>query len=102
MMMAYDSSRTPPSRLDDATLEELRVALRQYLIDGASSHQVRDVLLRVATEAHEKAILPEHLLIALKDVWNALPEVRNMSETAEQVRLLQRVVTMCIKEYYSI
>jgi hemoglobin-like flavoprotein len=101
-MMAYDSSQTPPSRLDDATLEDLRAALQRYLTDTASSHQLRDVLLRVATEAREKAILPEHLLIALKDLWNALPEVRNMSATTEQVRLLQRVVTMCIKEYYSI
>jgi hypothetical protein len=30
-----------------------------------------------------------------------MPEVRAMTDSAEQVRLLQRVVTMCIKEYYS-
>jgi hypothetical protein len=100
MMMAYDSSQTPPSRLDDATLEALRVALRQYLIDAPSSHQLQDALLRVASEARDKNILPEQLLIALKDVWHALPEVRNISDTPEQVRFLQRVVTMCIKEYY--
>jgi hypothetical protein len=101
MMMAYDSSQTPPSRLDDATLEDLRAALRHYLIDDTSSPQLRGVLLRMATEAREKAILPEHLLIALKDLWNALPEVRNPPETAQQGQLLERVVTMCIKEYYS-
>ena len=55
----------------------------------------------MAAEAREKTILPEHLLIALKDVWNALPEVRAMTDAAHQIRLLQRVVTMCIKEYYS-
>lgn len=101
MMMAYDSSQPPPSRLDDATLDALRAALRQYLLDGASSHQLQDVLLRMAAEAREKAILAEHLLISLKDVWGGLPEVRAMPDTAQQVRLLQRVVTMCIKEYYS-
>jgi hypothetical protein len=101
MMMAYDSSQTPPSRLDDATLEDLRAALSQYLIDDTSSNQLRDVLMRVATEAREKGILPEHLLIALKEMWSALPGVRNTPETAEQVRVLQRVVTMCIKEYFS-
>jgi hypothetical protein len=37
----------------------------------------------------------------LKDVWGTLPEVRAMTDTGAQVRLLQRVVTMCIKEYYS-
>ena len=30
-----------------------------------------------------------------------LPEVCAMSDTGNQIRLLQRVVTMCIKEYYS-
>jgi hypothetical protein len=55
----------------------------------------------VATEAREKAILPEHLLMILKDMWSALPGVRNMPETSQQVRVQQRVVTMCIKEYFS-
>jgi hemoglobin-like flavoprotein len=101
MMMASDSSQTPSSRLDDATLEALRAALSQYLIDDTSSNQLREVLMRVATEARERAILPEHVLIALKNVWSALPEVRNTPATTQQIRLLQRVVTMCIKEYYS-
>jgi hypothetical protein len=101
MMMAYDSSQPPPSQLDGATLDALRAALSQYLVDETTADGVRDVLIHLATEAREKAILPEHLLIALKDVWSALPGVRNMPETAEQVRLLQRVVTMCIKEYFS-
>jgi hypothetical protein len=101
MMMAYDSGQTPPGRLGDATLDALRAALRQYLIDDTSSHQLRDVLLQMAAEAREKAILPEHLLIALKELWSGLPEVRNVPETDQQVRLLQRVVTMCIKEYYT-
>jgi hypothetical protein len=39
--------------------------------------------------------------VVLKDVWNHLPEARAMPETGDQVRMLQRVVTMCIKEYYS-
>ena len=102
MMMAYDSSQTPPNRLDDATLEALKTALRHYLIDASTTNELREVLLRVAQEAREKEILPEHLLIALKDTWSTLPEARNMSDAGEQVRLLQRVVTMCIKEYYSI
>ncbi len=101
MMMASDSSHTPPSRLDDATLDALRAALRQYLVDDSGSHSLRDALTRMALEARDKEMLPEHLLIALKDTWAALPEVRAVPETTQQVRLLQRVVTMCIKEYYS-
>jgi hypothetical protein len=101
MMMAYDSSQTPPSRLDDATLDTLRAALQQYLLDTSASNGLRSALMSLSTEAREKAILPEQLLVVLKDMWNVLPEVRAMPDTTEQIRLLQRVVTMCIKEYYS-
>jgi hypothetical protein len=55
----------------------------------------------MSAEARGRAMLPEHVLMVLKDVWGTLPEVRAMTDTGEQVRLLQRVVTMCIKEYYS-
>ncbi len=99
MMMAYDSSQTPPSRLDDDTIDAVRAALREYLTTGSSS-VLQAPLVRMASDAREKTMLPEHVLIALKEVWNALPEVRAMSDAAERIQLLQRVVTMCIKEYY--
>jgi hypothetical protein len=79
----------------------LRAAIRQYLIDDSSSEPVRDALARMASEARDKKMMPEHVLIALKDTWAELPEVRALPETGHQVRLLQRVVTMCIKEYFS-
>ena len=101
MMMAHDSSNTPPSRLDDETVSALRQALRAYLSDSKDSSILHAPLLRMASEARERAILPEQLLIVLKDVWNSLPEVRSMTDVHEQIGLLQRVVTMCIKEYYS-
>lgn len=101
MMMAHDSSHPPPSRLDDDTIAALRVALRQYLRDSSPSGALQQALLSLATEAREKELRAEHVLIVLKDVWYTLPEVRAMADSAEQVRLLQRVVTMCIKEYYS-
>ena len=101
MMMAHDSSQTPPSRLDDESVEMVRLALRAYLHDSEDPIALQAALLRIATEARERSILPEHLLVVLKDVWSTLPEVRSMKDSREQVRLLQRVVTMCIKEYYS-
>jgi hypothetical protein len=100
MMMAHDSGPTPPSRLDDASIELLRAALRDYLQDSKDPGKLQPSLLRVAGEARTRAMLPEQLLVVLKDVWSNLPEVRSMTNTREQVNLLQRVVTMCIKEYY--
>ena len=99
-MMAFDSSHNPPGRLDDATVDGLRAALRAFLGNGGSSTTLKDALIQMSREARERGILPEQLLIVLKDTWSTLPEVRVMDNTNEQVRLLQRVVTMCIKEYY--
>jgi hypothetical protein len=101
MMMAHDSSQPPPSRLDNETLNTVRLALRAYLADATDPALLRASLLMLATEARTRAILPEQLLVVLKDVWIGLPEVRSMTDSREQIRMLQRVVTMCIKEYYS-
>jgi len=101
MMMAHDSGHTPPSRLDDASIELLRSALRDYLQDSKDPSKLQPALLHIASEAHARALPPEQLLVVLKEVWSALPEVRAMTNAREQINLLQRVVTMCIKEYYS-
>jgi hypothetical protein len=101
MMMAHDSSHTPPSRLDDETVAAVRDALRSYLSRVPEPAALQRALVRMSAEARDRSILPEQLLVVLKDVWGTLPEVRAMTDTGEQVRLLQRVVTMCIKEYYS-
>ena len=102
MMMAHDSSHPPPSRLDDDTVAAVRVALRAYLASPADPSAIQGALLRMSAEARERAVLPEQLLVLLKEAWSTLPEVRAMTDASEQVRLLQRVVTMCIKEYYSV
>jgi hypothetical protein len=101
MMMAFDSSQTPPSRLDPETIAALRAALGAYLSQTSERPQLQAALVALAADARGKSMLPEQLLVVLKEVWNALPEVRAMSDTSAQVALLQRVVTMCIKEYYS-
>lgn len=100
-MMAHDSGNTPPGRLDDASIDALRAALRAYLQDSQDPSKLQPSLLAIAAEARARAILPEHLLVVLKEIWSGLPEVRSMKSSREQVDLLQRVVTMCIKEYYS-
>jgi hypothetical protein len=101
MMMAHDSGHTQPSRLDDASIDVLRAALRAYLQDSQDPNKLQPSLLVVATEARARAILPEQLLVVLKEIWSGLPEVRSMTSSREQINLLQRVVTMCINEYYS-
>ena len=101
MMMAFDASRTPPSRLDDETIASVRDALRGYLANANHASPLRQALLLMATEARGKTMVPEQLLVVLKELWGGLAEVRAMADLEQQIRLQQRVVTMCIKEYYS-
>ena len=100
MMMAHDSSPTPPGGLAEDTIDAVRTALAHYLRAPANPTDLRAALNRMADEARAKAILPEHLLITLKQLWSSLPEVRAVGDANEQTRMLQRVVTMCIREYY--
>jgi hypothetical protein len=101
MMMAHDSSPPPAAGLAEETVARARAALSHYLEDSESAGaELRDALDAMAAEARSKSMLPEQLLVILKDIWYALPAVRAIDDSASQIRLLQRVVTMCIKEYY--
>jgi hypothetical protein len=101
MMMAHDSSQPPSARIDDASLDAVRLALRAYLHDSEDASALRASLVRLSTEARARSVLPEQLLVTLKELWSTLPEVRAMTDAAQQIRLQQRVVTMCIREYYN-
>lgn len=101
MMMAYDSTQGPFA-LSEQTIETVRAALAAYVDDPARGDALRHALTVMADEARTRSVLAEQLLVVLKDIWYSLPSVRRMHEQAEQVRLLQRIVTMCIKEYYTV
>ena len=77
--------------------------LARYVRDEGADAELRDLLARVAAEARAKAILPERLLIVLKEVWTSLPEVRQAEHTRLGVHnaLLERLITRCIREYYA-
>ena len=100
MMMAHDSG-SGPAALATETIEAVRSALEQYVDAPVRGNGLQPALRDLAKEAHDKSVPPEQLLVVLKDVWFSLPSVRGMNDTGDQIQLLQRVVTMCIKEYYS-
>ena len=101
MMMAHDSSPPPVPGLAEETIARARVALSRYLENpDAGGDELRIALDSMAAEARSRSMLPEQLLVVLKDIWYDLPAVRSIEDDGAQIRLLQRVVTMCIKEYY--
>jgi hypothetical protein len=101
MMMAHDPSSPPAAGLAEDTVAQARGALSRYLEDSeANGDELRGALDLMAAEARAKSMLPEQLLVVLKDIWYGLPAVRALDDSGAQIRMLQRVVTMCIKEYY--
>jgi hypothetical protein len=87
--------------ISDQTLTELRVALQQRLGGSTSDAEIRQALRAMSEEAHAESLKVEQVIVALKRVWESLPEVRRASDRLEQNRVLERVVTLCIEEYYA-
>ncbi len=98
--MAHDSSPGSGS-LSPETIEAVRAALNTYVDSPHSGERLGRALHAMTAEARDHAMVPEQLIIILKDIWYSLPRVRSINDAGEHVRLLQRVVTMCIKEYYA-
>src|SRR5688500_7001689 len=75
MMMAHDSTPTRP-QLSKASVEALESALQKYLADDTDVALLQPALQRIATEAREKKMQAEQLLVQLKEVWYNLPQIR--------------------------
>lgn len=100
MMMAHDSTPNRPE-LSAASVDALRSALQECLAQSSETSALQPALRQIATEARANKVHAEQLLVMLKDIWFALPQIGKAHEGEPQNRLLQRVVTLCIREYYS-
>lgn len=100
MMMARNSTPNHP-QLEPASVQTLESALLTYLANPSEAVPLQDVLRTIAAEAREKRMQAEHLLIALKDIWFDLPPIKKAPDNEAQTQLLQRVVSLCIREYYA-
>ena len=98
-MMAHDSSAQRPN-LSASVIAGLENALIRYLANHSDT-SLEPALRALTVEAREKKIHAEQLLIVLKDVWYSLPKIREAPTGDPQNALLQRVITQCIRQYYS-
>ena len=98
--MAHDSSSPRPD-LSTAALAGLRKALAGFLTNPADTTGLESSLRALTAEAREKEVHAEQLLIVLKELWFGLPQVREAPAGDAQNVLLQRVITQCIRQYYS-
>ena len=54
----------------------------------------------MCSEAHASGLRAEELLVRLKQVFHQLPEVQELPHGGDRSDLLNRVVSLCIEEYY--
>lgn len=101
-MMAPDSPYTPHSRpLSVETTVALRVAVVNHLqrhSDGEAG--LGRAVAAVVDEARAREMRPEELILAFKNLYDALPEPTSAVARAEQMQLRERLVTACIRAYY--
>jgi len=99
-MMAPDRSNESGGRFPSPeALDQLRGSLSEYVRNG-SDDGVCDALTALAREAQDRKLYAEHMLIALKRVWNDMPEVQAIPAEAERKRMLGQLVKLCIDTYY--
>jgi hypothetical protein len=98
-MMAHDKTPDRP-QLSASSVDALQNALNGYLASGTTD-ALQPTLQRIAAEARDRRMHAEQLLVTLKDVWFALPQVMRAPGSEDQNKLLQRVVSLCIREYYN-
>ena len=102
MIMQHDTGPMSPNALAQEAVDSVRVALERYVETPAAEPgpELRTALHALAQDARAKAVPPEHLLLTLKGIWQSLPTVEKARD-GDQMRVLQRVVTICIREYFA-
>ena len=99
-MMAHDSS-APRPELSASAIADLKQSLAKFLSNPSDTTGVDKALRVLTAEAREKHVHAEQLLVVLKEVWVGLPSIRSTTTGEPHNALLQRVITQCIREYYS-
>lgn len=82
--------------------ESILATVSQSFADGAPDAELRAGLRLWCAEARKRDLLPEAFLPVLKSQILSAPGTRRRTrDLVTRDRALQRLVTMCIEEYYS-
>ena len=102
-MTHHDPGQMLPNEIAHETVDAVRRALARDVSvpNPEPAPELRTALHKLANEARQKGVSPEQMLITLKSIWRALPEVAQARDHDEQMRILQRVVAICIREYFA-
>ena len=93
---ADEATRAAISRSSVRAMRQFLHAYREgWLLEARLAAAAR----MAADDAHRQGLLPEQMLVALKDAWATLDEVRRLPPLDEPA-LRSRLVTLSISAYY--
>jgi hypothetical protein len=99
---AHPDSTATESELSVAISAALRRAVTgKFFATLDAEGQLRSDLKAVCQAAKRQNMRVEYLIIAFKDAWRTLPEARTLPQGSQGIDLLNRIITLCIAEFYS-
>jgi hypothetical protein len=97
------AGQSPVDKLSATTIEALRNALGRSADDEAiSDPALQDALRRAATEARERGLHAEELIILFKSVLDSIPAGPSTADKLRRARARERLVSLCIRAYYAV
>ena len=97
---ATGAAGAPQEALSLSTVRALRRLLHAFRDGWLVEARLADAARMIAEDAHRDGLRAEQMVIAIKDVWSELPEVRGSAQVVDVQRLLSQLVTRCIHEFY--
>lgn len=83
-------------------VETIRQSIAGRKVAPKINDRIREALALICDEAHKSQVMPEHLLVTLKDLCRALPEYERINGAREREEFLNALVTTAIEEYYRV
>jgi hypothetical protein len=81
----------------NATTRAIELALHKQSSDG--DNRLRETIRQLCTDARRLSVRPEELIVLFKMGWRAHADLQALPRD-EANTALDRVITMCIDEYY--
>lgn len=97
---ARRESSVPEIQFSERAGTALRSALQGHLRQPVPDETLRRALSALCADARARNLRPEQLILIFKQAWTSLPEFESGSRNQRQ-ELLDRIVSICIEEYYA-
>jgi hypothetical protein len=83
-------------------VELLRNCIQSKKDGKPDAEKLRAAIAPICAEAHRSNVMPEQVLISVKELCHSLPEYERMRGARERGAFLETIVKMTIEEYYRV